>query len=86
MIYGYCGIAESTGLNKSKEIREALNMGSFSPDWTLPSRFTKNPLVWMLQVNGLMVDIRHAPLEVQRIAFEKGLIPFIPAEQPNQEE
>ncbi len=86
VIYGYFGIAESTGQNKSREIRETLKMGPFSPEWTLPSRLTKNPLVWMLQVNGLMVDIRHAPLEVQRIAFEKGLIPFIPAEQPNQEE
>lgn len=86
VIYGYFGIAESTGQNKSREIRETLKMGPFSPEWTLPNRLTKNPLVWMLQVNGLMVDIRHAPLEVQRIAFEKGLIPFIPAEQPNQEE
>jgi hypothetical protein len=86
VIYGYCGIAESTGLNKSKEIREALNMGSFSPDWTLPSRFTKNPLVWMLQVNGFMVDIRRAPIEMQRMAFGKSLIPFIPAEQTEQAE
>lgn len=85
VIYDFFGIAESTGQNKSKEIREALGMGSFSPDWTLPSRLTKNPLVWMLKVNGLIVDIRRAPLELQRMAFEKGLIPFIPAEQSEQE-
>lgn len=85
VIYGYFGIAESTGQNKSKEIREALKMGSFSPDSTLPSRLTRNPLVWMLNVNGFMVDIRRAPVEVQRMALEKGLIPFIPAEQPEQE-
>jgi hypothetical protein len=85
VIYDFFGIAESTGQNKSREIREALGMGSFSPEWTLPSRLTKNPLVWMLKVNGLMVDIRRAPLELQRMAFEKGLIPFIPAEQPEQE-
>lgn len=85
VIYDFFGIAESTGQNKSREIREALGMGSFSPEWTLPSRLTKNPLVWMLKVNGLMVDIRRAPLELQRMAFEKGLIPSIPAEQPGQE-
>jgi len=38
-------------------------------------------MVWLLQVNGLMMDIRTAPLELQRLAHEKGLIPFIPAEQ-----
>ena len=85
VIYDFFGIAESTGQNKSREIREALGMGSFSPEWTLPSRLTKNPLVWMLKVNGLMVDIRRAPLELQRMAFEKGLIPFIPAAQTEQE-
>lgn len=85
VIYDFFGIAESTGQNKSREIREALGMGSFSPEWTLPSRLTRNPLVWMLKVNGLMVDIRRAPLELQRMAFEKGLIPSIPAEQPGQE-
>ena len=85
VIYDFFGIAESTGQNKSREIREALGMGSFSPEWTLPSRLTRNPLVWMLKVKGLMVDIRRAPLELQRMAFEKGLIPSIPAEQPGQE-
>ena len=56
-------------------------MGPMSPDWTLPSRFADNPLVWTLQVNGLMVDIRRAPIELQWLAFEKGLIPFVPAER-----
>lgn len=38
-------------------------------------------MVWLLQVNGLAVDIRHAPIELQRLAFEKGLIPLVPAER-----
>ena len=52
-----------------------------SPEWTLPSRLADNPLVWMLEVNGLVIDIRHAPAELQRLAYEKGLIPFIPAKR-----
>ena len=80
LIYAFFGIAESTGQNKSKEIRDLLGMEQFSPEWTLPSRLADNPLVWMLQVNGITIDIRHAPLELQRLAFDKGLIPFIPAE------
>lgn len=77
----FFGIAESTGQNKSKEIRVALRMGPMAPEWTLPSRLADNPLVWMLQVNGLMIDIRQAPAELQRLAYKKGLIPFIPAER-----
>jgi hypothetical protein len=79
VIYEFFGIAESTGQNKSKEIRDLLNMGSMSPEWTLPSRLADTPLVWMLQVNGLIVDIRHESLELQQAAYEQGLIPFIPA-------
>ena len=56
-------------------------MGPMSPEWTLPSRLADNPLVWMLEVNGLMIDIRQAPAELQRLAYEKGLIPFIPAKR-----
>ena len=84
VIYEFFGIAESTGQNKSKEIRDILKMEVFSPEWTLRSRLADNPMVWMLQVNGLMVDIRRAPIELQQLAFEKGLIPFIPALQPEK--
>jgi hypothetical protein len=81
LLYEFFGIAESTGQNKSREIREALRMGPMSPEWTLPSRLADNPLVWMLEFNGLMIDIRRAPVELQRLAYEEGLIPFIPAER-----
>lgn len=84
-IYQSFGIAESTGQNKSKEIRDALGMDPFSPRWTLPSRLADN-MVWMLQVDGMVVEIRRAPVELQRLAFAKGLIPFVPAEQPERGE
>jgi hypothetical protein len=51
------------------------------PNWTLPSRLDDNPMVWMLEVNGFIMDARHAPREVQEIAFKKGLIPYIPADR-----
>jgi hypothetical protein len=40
-----------------------------------------NPLVWMAEVNGLLVDVRDMPREVQEIAFHKGMIPYIPADR-----
>jgi hypothetical protein len=38
-------------------------------------------MVWMAEVNGLLVDVRNMPRDVQEIAYEKGLIPYIPADQ-----
>lgn len=81
VIYEFFGIAESTGQNKSKEIRGLLKIDQFSPEWTLPSRLANNPMVWMLQINGFIVDIRHQPLELQEAAYKQGLIPFIPGKQ-----
>jgi hypothetical protein len=40
----------------------------------------------MLQVNGFMIDIRDAPIELQRAAYAKGLIPFMPAEHGDTSE
>jgi hypothetical protein len=37
-----------------------------------------NPLVWTLEVNGLPVDARWMPREVQEEAYRLGLIPYVP--------
>ena len=73
------GVGESTGQGKSMEIRKTLKIRRFDMDWTLPSRMDDNPLLWMLEVGGFLMDVRRASREVQEIAFEKGLIPYIPA-------
>ena len=72
------GVGASLCASRSKEMRDALDMGQLSVEWMLPSRMDANPLIWMLEVNGLMVDVRHMPLEVQEIAFAKGFIPYVP--------
>jgi Domain of unknown function (DUF6398) len=78
-IYAFFNIGASTGQGKSKKIREMLKMSQFSPEWTLPSKMETNPLIWMLEVNGFLIDIRCMPLEAQIVAYEKGLIPYIPS-------
>ena len=77
----YLGTSPSSGAAKLAAIRKMLKIHQLDPNWTLPSRLDDNPMVWMLQVNGFMVDVRHAPREVQEIAFNKGLIPYIPADR-----
>ena len=44
-----------------------------------------NPMIWMLEVNGFMMDIRTCPREVLKIAFQKGLIPYIPADRDEED-
>jgi len=80
------GIAASTGAAKLKEIRTMFRIRQFDPKWTLPSKMDDNPMVWMLDVNGFLMDIRHAPRELQEVAFEKGLIPYIPADRAEADE
>ena len=41
----------------------------------------QNLLVWLAEVNGFLVDLRHMPREVQEIAFARGIIPYIPGDQ-----
>lgn len=77
----YLGTSPSSGAAKLAAIRKMFKMHQFDSNWTLPSKLDDNSMVWMLQVNGFMVDVRDAPREVQEIAFNKGLIPYIPADR-----
>jgi hypothetical protein len=75
------GVNQSSGANKAKLIRDLFGTFQFDPRWCLPSLVGENPLVWMLEVNDLMMDVRYAPREVQELAYRKGLIPYIPADR-----
>jgi hypothetical protein len=76
-----CGVSQATGYNKSKTIRDLLHMMPFDPDWYLKSQLEDNPLVWIIEVNGIAVDVRMMPLEIQQTAFKRGLIPYIPSQK-----
>jgi len=84
-LYQAFGISSSTGQAKSKLVRDTLKMHQLDPDWCLPSHVEDNPLIWMLSVNGLIMDIRSAPLSAQVEAFRQGLIPYIPGHQDDSE-
>jgi hypothetical protein len=75
------GVGQSTASGKARVVSNALHTHRMDPAWMLPSIVDQNPLVWMAEVNGLLVDLREMPREVQEIAFAKGLIPYIPADR-----
>jgi hypothetical protein len=73
------GVSPSAGSAKSREIMQLFDIVPLDPRWTLPSRLVENPLVWMIPVNGVIVDMRMMPRELQQRACDLGLIPFVPA-------
>lgn len=72
------GVSEATGSSKATAIRKLLKIHPLDPEWTLRSLMDQNPMAWMIQVNGLIVDARRLSREIQEEAFRKGLIPYIP--------
>ena len=80
-IYEYFEVGQSTGQGKSKQIRDLMKMRPMDVNWSLPSLIDRNPIAWMISVNGLIVDARQMPREIQAEAFAKGLIPYLPEEK-----
>ncbi len=77
------GVAESTGNGKSMLIRKMLKMTRMHPAWSLRSMIERNPMTWMIEVNGFLLDARFLKREIQEEALRKGLIPYIP-ERPGR--
>jgi hypothetical protein len=75
------GVGQSTASAKGRIIQDVLGTHRMDPAWMLRSFVDQNPLVWMAEVNGLLVDLRQMPREVQAMALEKGMIPYIPADR-----
>jgi hypothetical protein len=75
------GAAKSTVSNKSKQIRDLLKMNQFDHRWYLPSRIESSSMVWTIMYNGFMLDARTLHREIQVVAYEKGLIPYVYADK-----
>ena len=74
-------VGQSTTSAKARAISDALHTNRMDPTWMLQSFVDRNPLVWIVKVNGMLVDISEMPREVQVIASEKGIVPYIPADR-----
>ena len=74
-----CGVSASSGGNKAAEVRKLLGIKMFDHRWTLRRMMDTNPAIWMIQVNGFIMDARNLPVEVQQMAVDKGIIPHVVA-------
>jgi hypothetical protein len=75
------GVSEGTMHAKARSIENALRIHALDPRWTVPSLMERNPLTWMVEIGGLVVDLRTMPRDLQQQALDAGLIPFIPADR-----
>jgi hypothetical protein len=71
----HLGVVKTTMANKAGVINKTLNIGVFDPDLTRAALAAQNPLAWMVEVNGIVVDARMLPAELQDEARRRGLIP-----------
>lgn len=74
------GVSPSAGAAKGREIMRMFRIGQLDPRWCLPSKLADNPLAWLVEINGFVVDARRLPRDVQEAAHRRGLIPFVPGE------
>src|SRR3990167_8318129 len=71
-------LSQNTIGAKSKSIRDMFKMRQLDPKLTLRSNLDNNPMVWMIMVNGFIIDARRATYEIQEQAYRAGIIPYIP--------
>ena len=79
------GIAPSTAGNKAGEIRKLVSMSPWDTEWMLRELIEDTPAVWMLSVDGFIVDASDLPPEIQKEAARRGLIPFVPSPKPEKQ-
>ena len=77
------GIAKSTMSSKAKQVRDLLKMDHFTAEFLRADVMAENPMVWFVEVDGLVMDARSLPVDYQVVAFQRGYIPYIPALGPD---
>ena len=60
------GVVKSTMANKASLISKTLGLGMFEPSLTRVAMLEQHPLAWIVEINGLMVDARMLPEELQK--------------------
>jgi Domain of unknown function (DUF6398) len=73
------GVAKATMGSKAKQVRDLLKMDYVTPEFMRADVADDNPVVWFVEVDGLVMDARSLSLDFQTTAFARGYIPYIPA-------
>jgi hypothetical protein len=72
-------VPKSTMAAKAKRIRDVLGLdGRMDVEFCRRALLEDHPLAWLVEVNGMIVDARWLPPEIQAEARRRGLIPALP--------
>ncbi len=74
----WLGVNGAVMKSRAQRLRAKVSADEFEKEFQTREMQAINPLTWLLEVDGSMVDIRRAPLSLQVRALELGLIPYIP--------
>jgi hypothetical protein len=73
-------VKKTTMANKAAMVRDVLNLRHHDTEIMRQHLIDSDPLTWLLEVDGLLVDARRLPPGLQHEAFRLGLIPYIPGQ------
>lgn len=73
------GVPKTTMANKARRICDLVDLGPLDFEFSRLDLLQRNPLVWLVEVNGVPVDARWLPPEIQAEARGRGLIPDLPS-------
>lgn len=73
------GVKPTTMANKAAMINRLLNISVYEPELTRGEMLERQPMAWMVEVNGFLVAARQLPNELLEEARRRGLIPDLAA-------
>ena len=74
------GVSKSTLSSKAKQIRDSLKLYQIHPEFSRRKLLANSPLPGLVEFNGLIVDARTLPSDIQAEARRKRLIPNLDPE------
>lgn len=66
------GVAKSTLGTKAKQVRDLTKMDYGTPEFLRQDMIDASPMLWLIQVDGLIMDARELPLQIQAQAWFCG--------------
>lgn len=72
------GVSQSEGAAYALKVGKALGIRRFDSNWHVRKRQAASPGAWLIDFEGKILDARTLPHELQVLAYEKGLIPYVP--------
>lgn len=74
------GAKQTTTATKAGMINRLLDIGIYEPELTRVAMLEQHPMAWIVELsNGMLVDARQLPDELQAEAQQRGLIPDLDA-------